>query len=217
MEHCSCTSNKSSRIKVTNIVPGNSRRRLSRGMSTADDSGLDIDFQIAEEDLCEKVNCGKHGECRKSGTCECYDSWFGEVCDVNPCVNVTACGDHGECTATSAETFECSCDSSWGGKYCDVYSVIVEIPVSNATNATNGTQAPTTSAPTTSAPTQSPTLSPTYASNATNTTSEEVNTFSDLINTASIFIEKLSTGKLDVGYEAKGVAMSFRQLQTPVV
>ena len=107
------------------------------------------------------------------------------------------------------ETFECSCDSSWGGKYCDVYSVIVEIPVSNATNATNGTQAPTTSAPTTSAPTQSPTLSPTYASNATNTTSEEVNTFSDLINTASIFIEKLSTGKLDVGYEVKEVAIEL--------
>jgi hypothetical protein len=78
------------RIKVVNIVPGNRRRRVLRRMRALGlheddydlhqhrfldgDEGLDLDFEISENDPCAAVDCGDEGVC-KNGNCVCNDGW----------------------------------------------------------------------------------------------------------------------------------------------
>jgi hypothetical protein len=89
------------RIKITNIVPGNGRRRRMRMLKAmgysereaealqadfyefsgdrrfleSGDDGLDLGFEIAETDPCETVVCGMNGQCN-NGKCDCNDGWY---------------------------------------------------------------------------------------------------------------------------------------------
>ena len=58
-----------SRMRVPKIVAGSSRRRLQDGSS-----GVNVDVDVEEEDLCDNVECGANGEC-SDGECICADGF----------------------------------------------------------------------------------------------------------------------------------------------
>ena len=65
------------RMKVTNICPGNRRRRLdANGRVLEDSQELEVEWELSEEDLCtETIDC-HNGMCTTStGNCACDDGW----------------------------------------------------------------------------------------------------------------------------------------------
>lgn len=57
-------------MRIPKIVAGTTRRRRLQGGS----SGVDLDVNIEEEDLCAEVTCGLRSECWEGG-CACADGW----------------------------------------------------------------------------------------------------------------------------------------------
>ena len=80
-----------------------------------------IDPDIIQLDNCSPNPCG-HGICQSTGagfTCECDDNWFGDKCDVSPCVALD-CMNSGVCTATSPTSATCSCPAGISGNRCQI-------------------------------------------------------------------------------------------------
>ena len=144
------------RIRVTNIVPGNRRRRLHelkphvrerilatrrRLTSYCDEAcraaqlaDMEIQFAIAENDPCESKACANGAGC-DNGECICQDQWVGQLCDVNPCLNINTannatiyvnntCGDHGDCRAIVHNVTACSCHEGWAGHRCNATTIV---------------------------------------------------------------------------------------------
>ena len=71
-----------SRIKVTNIVPGNRRRRLE-GRRLLEDGGLEIQWELQEVDLCNGDEECNYGMCAPStGLCTCTGNYGGAFCNI---------------------------------------------------------------------------------------------------------------------------------------
>ena len=87
-----------SRIRVCNVVPGNRRRALREKygwrhiLSSDDDDGLGVTFEISEEDPCADVVCA-HGDCNTDGACDCDSGWEGPTCNTTfvNCTLVSCC------------------------------------------------------------------------------------------------------------------------------
>ena len=88
------------RIKVTNVVPGNGRRRLDvthNGTNATNTTWADptskIELWLIEDDVCEGVYCGSNGGfCIKTATgplCECGDTGFTGPRCMTPIVKET--------------------------------------------------------------------------------------------------------------------------------
>ena len=70
-----------SRMRVPKIVAGSTRRRLLAGSS-----GVDVDVDVEEEELCANVECGAYGEC-SDGDCICGDGWETPLgCSEGDCI-----------------------------------------------------------------------------------------------------------------------------------
>lgn len=156
------------RIRVTNIVPGN-RRRLDEHGRLLQDDGLDIKFDVNEEDPCEEIECA-NGECM-DGTCECSIGWYGELCDISPCMDGAPepCV-NGLCVAKSVDTKRCDCNEGWTGTLCSIEIVPDAPPTAMPTSvpSTSPTFGPTldpTKSPSPS-PTKTPSTSPSVAPTA---------------------------------------------------
>jgi len=71
-----------SRIKVTNIVPGNRRRRFE-GRRLLEDGGLEIQWELQEVDLCNGDEECHYGMCAPStGLCTCTGNYGGAFCNI---------------------------------------------------------------------------------------------------------------------------------------
>jgi len=181
-----------SRIKVTNIVPGNRRRRrLLEGtdadaegvfrphvdfrrvlMGTNatddggdDDEGLGVDFEISATDSCANVVCA-HGDCDMDGLCDCEEGWAGATCNMT-WVN---------CTALSE----------------------VERSTEVLCNDTSPTATPTLM-PTTPMPTAA------FINGSVNGSSYSASgsAYDELLSVASTLTDAAGSGALDTGYEVR--------------
>lgn len=80
---------------------------------------------------CEGIDCGIHGICAGSGTCDCEEGYSGLECQVGPglsdamnatdstpapCAALSFCSGNGECIDNEV----CACDAGWGGRMCQV-------------------------------------------------------------------------------------------------
>jgi len=85
-----------------------------------------------EFDVCASTDCGEHGSCAArylGGTmsitegdkkCICEDTWLGDRCDANPCVQfgIEDCSGNGMCVAVSETEAMCQCQDGFSGPLC---------------------------------------------------------------------------------------------------
>ena len=196
------------RIRVVNIVPGNSRRRRMRllmamGYSvdeaaekeedyyllTGDrrflvgDEGLDLNFEIAETDPCADLDCGIQGIC-KAGKCECNDGFY----------------------SVGAYRYNTTVDG---------VNITVNVNASQpcAVNQTQWTKIfnSTSSGDGGIALDEEETIIEVIevVGNTTNTTAsaEPINTFAELVSVATSLSENAEQGTLDLGYEVSAMVV----------
>ena len=194
------------RIKITNIVPGNSRRRRVRmllemgwGREDAEEleggygeitgdrrflsgatEGLDLGFEIAETDPCADVVCGVNGVCDK-GICKCNDGYYTiGAYKYNTTIggtNVTISVNASDPCSVNQTQWTKLFNSSSSSLDADAV-VLVEEPL---------------------VVTSGPAIY--NATNATNATVTSQDTFAELISVASSLTDSAETGNLDLGYE----------------
>jgi cysteine-rich repeat protein len=171
------------RVRVVSIVPGNGRRRLlddSRRLSATS-----VVTEIAEDDVCANVACGRHGECTAAtGSCKCDAGWGGSSCDA-------------EVVVAKAVTPPTPTPSP---------VVLFPTPPPSREWAAGVTFAPT-AAPT-SLPTAAPTIAPTKSPTTTKSGEIQRLAFNELVDVANKLQDKAATGQLETGYDITGAAVT---------
>jgi hypothetical protein len=189
-----------SRIRVTNIVPGNRRRLKDRGGSAFvwkqkrqggrelleedDDGGLGVEFEISATDPCDGVVCA-HGDCNVNGICDCDSGWTGSACNTTA-VNCTkvenlllpACNFS---APTGAPSFVPSAEPS----------LMPTLNISGSSSQNGNSSNATVAA--------SPTSAPTAA----------MSSYDELMSVASSLSDSAASGGLDTGYEITEVAVAL--------
>jgi len=204
------------RIKVTNIVPGNARRRRmlllksvglphddeaidyyanDRRFLTSDD-GLDLSFVISENDPCATVECGENGQCN-DGKCVCNDGWYTtgaysyNTTDVPPVtIRVNASETCGMNETTWQKTFN---NSATGA------TVSLQEAASEDQSSGNDTDE--------SVDDSSGSIS--GSSNVTKPTASTAASFAELVSVADSLSSSASSGSLDLGYEVTSMAVTL--------
>ena len=208
------------RIKVTNIVPGNSRRRRRWLLKTAglphddeavdfyandrrfltSDEGLDLSFVISENDPCATVQCGENGQCVE-GKCQCNDGWYTvgsysyNTTDVPP---VTIRVDASETCGMNETTWQKTFNNSDTG---------VSVSLAEAAEAAESSSGSESGDSDSGGYSESGSESGS-SSNATSVTSSAVS-FAELINVADTLSSSASSGSLDLGYEVTSMAVTL--------
>ena len=205
------------RIRITNIVPGNARRRrmrllLSLGYDAGDaseleadyfaitgdrrfltsDDGIDLGFEISETDLCAELHCGDNGLC-KDGACVCNEGFYTiPAYSYNSTVdglNVTVRVNASEPCSVNQTIYTKLFNSSDGNAPVVVLEEVSE-QSSGLSESNGGAGGGVISS---------------NAGNATNATQANAtaveDTFAELVGVASMLSNSAEQGTLDLGYE----------------